>query len=706
MSARNSRANSRSASRAQSQERSRRSSMSNFQEAFHRMFGGGADIGAPDQQGPQVQAQQAVGPVGVANQAGPVRVQVQPVGGAGAINPDLGQAMVGQGGNVGLQLPLLNPPLLQPQAVPQGILQGGRQQPQPVQQPAAGALHVPPLLVGAHQPGAIPRIQQGQGVQGLGNQAMLVQDLLAGQQVPLQVGQQQLLNWINQQQVPPQAGPVPAQDRQGQVPLQVGQQQQPDPPTNQQRGGRNNDQQRAAMHGDPMGRLLLEVAYKVNELYADRHNMQDADRQPIDVDEMATKFNDVLSQQRQLTSTFDNIEQRVNDVNLSTAVLQSMNAELESRVQNTESMVKQAQDVSLDVYDNPMFLLRVRPPTEFPEEPKLKTPEDLANAYKLFPKGNARFTGDKSSTFQVLEFLETMNEIQDYLKLNEEEFKARLLGSCTGKAHELVAHWKHKGFSVKNIYYNLFLNFNHQETTLAAQEKLTQFRAYNNKNSAEVESTIAHLALRACQNIPMGPGRNAFYDYLCAHTYLQALPRASSAFVRQRFNDLGRQLKRMPTFSELSQDLDHHRDYLDMEIKSQGVNRKDKVASSGKKTVNVVLNDKKPQQRNKQGKPKQNFKADKQKFEKKPNAGKKFGGKKESKDGKRKPAFEGKGKKHDKLCTLCGETTHNASDGCWKMRDDEGNRVIVTPNYIPCTLCPLGLFHPERYCPDRAKKKV
>ena len=474
---------------------------------------------------------------------------------------------------------------------------------------------------------------------------------------------------------------------------------------------------RDAMRGDPMGRLLLELTYKINELYADRQgDVPDVDRQPIDVQDIAGHYFDVAMQQRRIKRHVEQMQNHMENINLDTANMHMANNQLADRLGDMERWKREKALTS--VYDNVMYVTQIKPPEVFGAERRLKTPADLTTAYKLFPRGKERFSGDKGSSFTVQEYLETLNEIQDYLKLSEDEFKSRMIASCTGKAHELLSQWKNKGYSVQQMYYNLYLNFNKQDNAESAHTKLEQFKAYKNKSSAEVESTIAQLGLRASQIVPHGEARNSVYDYICVSTYLKSLPDSVQAFVRAKYNDLATELKRQPTFSELSQLLDPHRYYLDSEIKRHGTNGKGKDKGHDVQTVNYVgKEDKTANNKDKFGKkPKEGWKPkkphnssdsdksspskenNKEKTEKKGKFAKKSGKFKKS---EKSDKDKSKHLMRVKICTMCGETGHLASEGCPNIRDDQGFVVLVTSTYGPCGICKKGRHHPERYCPER-----
>ena len=57
-------------------------------------------------------------------------------------------------------------------------------------------------------------------------------------------------------------------------------------------------------------------------------------------------------------------------------------------------------------------------------------------------------------------------------------------------------------------------------------------------------------------------------------------------------------------------------------------------------------------------------------------------------------------------CTLCGSSTHNASDICYKMRNENNEIVPVPPSFAPCEIClklSKTLYHPPEFCFNKNK---
>ena len=56
-------------------------------------------------------------------------------------------------------------------------------------------------------------------------------------------------------------------------------------------------------------------------------------------------------------------------------------------------------------------------------------------------------------------------------------------------------------------------------------------------------------------------------------------------------------------------------------------------------------------------------------------------------------------------CSLCSGTSHTAAMGCYKIKDDSGKSILISPTQIPCNICEKvlqkKLFHPVKFCFNR-----
>ena len=539
------------------------------------------------------------------------------------------------------------------------------------------------------------------------------------------------------------------------------------------------------MENHPMGRIFSQVIRTANEAAVQGQfaagPKKDINPKTVDVYEIAelfsslngleeNKFEDVNNnvraigslvadlqhEMRQLQRSADEFPNRLEAIEINNAQQAAKTTQIETKQDRVLRDIKEGlNDMtghSNAVYDNPLFQISVPAPRHFPDEQKIVSTKDLTEAYKLFPKSGAKFSGEKNST-TVVEFLELMNEIQSFLKLSEDEFKKRFLASTTGRAHELVSHWLEQDMDVPQIYHNMMLQFDKGDTALTANQKLRSFKAYKNKNSAEVEAAIQQIALRACRIIPKGDARKCLFDTMCINAYLDALPHESSLLVRTKYIDLSMKLKRQPTFAELSRNLDGFRPTIDADIAKNGVTPGRDNADGGKggkgkgnaKYVNLV-HSQQPDSKTPIKEEKSNWKGQQQwksnnsanwkqnkgfnqgekknsrqdsnqnsnqNSQRKQNDGQRQGGQRDGQRQGRQQKQQGRDRgqpkqqppkggppKGGKWCSLCGHTTHNASDGCYMIRDPITGRVIeCTPCHGDCARCHMGLKHPEDLCP-------
>ncbi len=61
-------------------------------------------------------------------------------------------------------------------------------------------------------------------------------------------------------------------------------------------------------------------------------------------------------------------------------------------------------------------------------------------------------------------------------------------------------------------------------------------------------------------------------------------------------------------------------------------------------------------------------------------------------------------------CSLCGQSSHTAAQGCYRMKDEKGRAVMITPGQIPCNICEKKinkkLYHPLRYCFNKERSNM
>ena len=390
---------------------------------------------------------------------------------------------------------------------------------------------------------------------------------------------------------------------------------------------------------------------------------------------------------------------------------------------------------------------QVQPPlkSSYSKKLVLEDAHKLAEAMKLFPmsKPSQKFCGTPGG-ISVVEFLQTMTLGQNTLKLSEEEFKQALLRSCTGKAFHLVQNYLDHGYDVEDIYSQLLLLHDNRPTPNEAKKTLATFRATKNMNLSKVESRIISLATLISQAAPSGPGRVAIFDVEARSGFINALPPDSQILVENIINTAASKLGRMPTFHEVVKLLTKHNDVITSDIQRNGispksmldrklflpnrpiaraylVNRGNQVKyvnrsslnprdnwtnnrhiSGNRRTINNIHSNvyQVAQQRPRQ--PYNNYQEDRRQ---KVATFAMQRGDVNTRFGKNKLFSQTLSNGRRLSCSLCGQQSHEASDGCFAMRDDRGVLQYVVPTFDSCDRCEKvlskKLHHPPQFCISR-----
>ena len=221
------------------------------------------------------------------------------------------------------------------------------------------------------------------------------------------------------------------------------------------------------------------------------------------------------------------------------------------------------------------------------------------------------------------------------------------------------------------------ITYDREISSTSAEQELTNLKAKKTDTLHLLLQQISKLADLASRGYVNAEIRTALIDSKSCSALITCLPEKSKMEVYREFNLLSQKLNRPPKFNEftrvlypIEQSINHDiaksgfsgRDDRDQRINN--VNRK-KFDKRRNKSVNVVgtYNNNRG---NGKGEPKNN----------------KFTG--------------------TIGCLLCGQDSHRASDGCYRMLDDKGKVVPVSPVQKYCSTCfqeeNVKLFHPQNLC--------
>ena len=478
-------------------------------------------------------------------------------------------------------------------------------------------------------------------------------------------------------------------------------------------GSNPNTVQLSVTQSHPMGRILLSLLRDSANL-AKKSNLKEMES---DINELCSNFYNSVRLEK--AKSLKQRKQVIADVEASL-----IDKELNSHMLNLDS----------------------DPPTYFSPVPTLLNAHQRAEAMKLFPGRNNKFSGQPSKDhgMDISEFLSTIKLAQEQCGLSESEFKGILLGSTTGKAHSLLKEWISDNDSVHTIFHNFLIHFDRRSTPEECKQQLFVYKAPKTSNLARVEAHIMSLAGRASILLPAGISRTNAKNVEMIQTLIRSLPPTSSATVQSIYNSLSARLGRAATANELSRALNNYRHIIDNDIRQNGVDMYKRMktvpntTARNKKFTSYAVSPAVPQPNyrayntqmrssnpnngrsfasnsygrgtgnNNFSRPKgqQNFKP---KFQQNGNRSNRptFGN-----NANRSPVNKTAYSKYNSMprnstdyCSLCGKRDHVSSNGCPHMVSDSGVLIGIMPTHGTCTLCPSRinprLNHPPQFCPFR-----
>ncbi len=451
-----------------------------------------------------------------------------------------------------------------------------------------------------------------------------------------------------------------------------------------------------ATKADPLGYFVLSN-------YIDMHNLANKEASNKDIVKFCTRF--IKNQKLQHKTWKKNTEMETRKV------VKEENAKSTKRhftAFNTHSGIKA--------------------PPHFSTIATLEKDQRIKVANSTFP-AKGTFCGKKPP--YVTEFLNDMNQAQAVMKVSRSEFKMYLQRSTSGEAYTLVAQSFQMGLSIESVYHSLLLTYDNQISTQEAAAKLLNFKAAKTMGFPRVVGTIRNLASRAAVHYTSPEERANVFNITATDALKRSLPTYSKNLVSETQVQLSHELGHAPTYHELTASLYRHNDAMDQDIQTNGVAHNyngdlslyKKAGSHDKEKEKEKNKDHKSEHKNKNGY--QNSKIDVTKHYQKSGSIKEISTKPDhQKSGKQHRNSYGNnygnnngnsngkqdyhipyGNSAKRYCGACGQNTHQSSDGCKLLRDDEGRQVhqALTSGY--CSVCfkryEKKLYHAEVYCPGR-----
>ena len=360
--------------------------------------------------------------------------------------------------------------------------------------------------------------------------------------------------------------------------------------------------------------------------------------------------------------------------------------------------------------------------------------KERAMIHKYVLQGKNKFSGEKGQS--VIELLTHLNSVQKMLKMCEEEFKSFLLQNTTKEVFSTCRNEFMAGSSVKTIYNLLQVIYSTELTCEEAKKKLFQYRATKKDNMYTAFATIRKLCSSSIDTFLHPEDRNRTLEQESTRQFIRCLPEQSQTMVELKLADWRSQHGYVPKTEEFFLSLAPLRIAIDKDIAANGA-----IVHTPARKYHSYQIDKGQNQYYENEDQDWNEIMDQDCYEDdycsddqdhmdqdmhlfninkrgtNPRGRKPFRGRGMKSRGNynfsTRPSNmvsysndPNKGKKlrdsGSKYCSLCGLSSHNASDRCFRMRDDNNKIIDVVPVQRECSVCQeklsKALFHPEKYC--------
>ena len=348
------------------------------------------------------------------------------------------------------------------------------------------------------------------------------------------------------------------------------------------------------------------------------------------------------------------------------------------------------------------------------------------SALKLVWQGNSKFSGARDQNID--ELLSHLNNIQETYRMTEPEFKTFLLRHCTKTVFRDVLNEIKAQSSVDTMYNILQFTYASGLTPVEAKEKLKNFRGTKEDTVITIFTRVRELVSKSFQEFPENQITPALIELESIFQFINAFPEASSQKLTENLNRLQNRGKVNPTLTEFLQFNKDIFKQLNFDLRINGVNPhsgKNKHYNSfaidelgqnlsTKEDQQVIMprpfpfRGRQPRDQN------QNFSNRDQQGQNRSNFNQRTGfhqrtnqqggnyNQRNQNSASRFAAPLNRGVNRGKYCSLCGQTSHSAVDGCYKMRNDQYKLINVTPVQSPCPECKTkirkDLYHPMKYC--------
>ena len=482
---------------------------------------------------------------------------------------------------------------------------------------------------------------------------------------------------------------------------------------------------------DGLGRILIEIQCQLNEVNKKigLPCIKDTDDICMDYTEYLMDFKNNID--RKLNTNYENVDSDLEN-----------KIELAVRKLNKEKLSKINHNAAETIF----------PPTSFSPVDIMKGNEHkISQVQTYFPFKN-KFKGAGYEP-AITQWLDNLNDGQEICNISEKEFINVMRKCTTGTAYEEICAMIESKLGINQIYQALLNKYDTRRRPETAKQMLESYIPPTNATLKSIQGDIMALALRS-KLLYAKASQTMAYNHDTVKALIKALPEVNHADAYRVLDELNAYYDGYPEFADFCTALSRYEISINNNLKKRGnlranFNRQPhtyaysapkKIIKSNYNKIKAIgahlrntnkqreypplviyenhvdrLNNYKNNNYNK-AKPNYNFRQNNNhtpnKNYKSTNGYNKTNYNQKTNSYKKYPQNPNKmelGIRGRHACTLCGSNNHQASSGCFKMRNDYGRLVFCPPSQEPCSRClrenNKTLYHPEVLCFNRPKMK-
>ena len=367
---------------------------------------------------------------------------------------------------------------------------------------------------------------------------------------------------------------------------------------------------------------------------------------------------------------------------------------------------------------------QIQPP-EFALHPRRN--EERLTSHKFCWQGKNKFSGEKHQS--ILELLTHLNSVQTLLKMCEVEFKNFMLQNLTKDVFTQVRQEFRAGSSVTTVYTLLQVLYNKEGSPAEYKDKLKAYKATKTDTMHSAFATVRKLTALSMDPTLSETMKGQLLNIESLYQFINCLPLKSKLKVQEKLGEWQQTSTGIPDTHEFFASLAILRDIVDRDIQQNGANTHTRTSRYNTYALDKI--DEEPFSEDPEPEPDCSSSEDEREtdeeyipkrylmamirnqsrsnFPTRGNRGQSnysSRGNMRSNQNSRKDRNQRGSQNYresgSKYCSLCGATSHNSVDTCYKMRDDNFKIVSIVPIQKACSMCKTKLnkelFHPEKFC--------